>query len=147
MSRMLFSCSRRSPSVRGPRKPLRREARQCLFAAKGWRKSSARKLQEYAEEYRHLGIAAPRWFRAWRRFAYWLVDCKTEKPSEDVRLSFGYPVTGIDCNELTHRTSRLIFLRKGGYYLKDRRLAGRGRAARISRGSGGRCVATARMHD
>ena len=30
------------------------------IAAKGWRKSSARKLQEYAEEYKHLGIAAPR---------------------------------------------------------------------------------------
>lgn len=84
------------------------------IAAKGWRKTPARKLQEYAEEYKRLGIAAPRWFRAWRRFAGWLVDIKTEKPSEDVRLSFGYSVTGVDCDELKHRTSRLIFLRKGG---------------------------------
>ena len=49
--------------------------------AKGWKKSASRRLREYAAQY--LGevvdeagerewLSAPRWFRAWRRFARWI---------------------------------------------------------------------------
>ncbi len=94
-----------------------------MMAAKGWQKSPSRKLQEYAAQY--LGerfdeqgngewLAAPRWFKVWHNFAKWLDSTKTMKPYEDVRLSFGYPVTGEDCGALKHRTGRVILLKKNG---------------------------------
>ena len=96
-----------------------------MMAAKGWKKSAARKLQEYAAQY--LGerfdetgkgewMAVPRWFRAWHGFSRWLVSAKMEKPYKDVRLSFGYAITGMDCGDENHRTSRVIFLKKGGRF-------------------------------
>ena len=94
-----------------------------MMAAKGWDKTASRKLKEYAAQY--LGERfdpdgnsewppVPRWFRAWYNFAKWLENAKTAKPYRDVRLSFGYAVTGSNCDELSHRTSRLVFLKKGG---------------------------------
>jgi tetrahydromethanopterin S-methyltransferase subunit F len=94
-----------------------------MMRAKGWKKTPSRKLKEFAAQY--LGekfdengkgewSAVPRWFRAWRSFAKWLTDCKTAKPYTDVRLSFGSPMTGVNCSTKRHRTSRVIFLRKNG---------------------------------
>lgn len=94
-----------------------------MMRAKGWKKTPSRKLKEFAAQY--LGekfdengkgewAAVPRWFRAWRNFATWLADSKTAKPYTDVRLSFGSPMTGVDCSAKRHRTSRVIFLRKNG---------------------------------
>ena len=94
-----------------------------MMRAKGWKKTPSRKLKEFAAQY--LGekfdengkgewAAVPRWFRAWRSFATWLADSKTAKPYTDVRLSFGSPMTGVDCSAKRHRTSRVIFLRKNG---------------------------------
>ena len=94
-----------------------------MMAAKGWKKTSSRKINEYAAQY--LGervdengksewLAVPRWFRAWHRFSRWLENSKTAEPYRDVRLSFGAPSTGRDCGDLRHRTSRVIFLKKNG---------------------------------
>ena len=94
-----------------------------MMRAKGWKKTPSHKLKEFAAQY--LGekfdengkgewTAVPRWFRAWRGFAKWLEYLKTAKPYTDVRLSFGSPMTGIDCAAKRHRTSRVIFLRKNG---------------------------------
>lgn len=94
-----------------------------MMRAKGWKKTPSRKLKEFAAQY--LGekfdengkgewAAVPRWFRAWRSFAKWLTDYKTAKPYTDVRLSFGSPMTGVNCSTKRHRTSRVIFLRKNG---------------------------------
>ena len=77
-----------------------------MMAAKGWKKTAARKLKEFAAQY--LGerfdetgkgewMAVPRWFRAWNGFAQWLSHTKTAEPYRDVRLSFGQPITGSDC--------------------------------------------------
>jgi len=94
-----------------------------MIRAKGWKRSSAQKLKEYAAQY--LGErfddngkgewpTVPRWFRAWYGFAQWLVYAKTATPYTDVRLSFGYAVTGDDCGDAHHRTSRVIILKKNG---------------------------------
>ena len=94
-----------------------------MMAAKGWKKSPAQKMKEYAAQY--LGERfdetgkgewppVPRWFRAWYGFARWLVNTKTATPQSDVRLSFGYSITGIGCGDDTHRSSRVIFLKKNG---------------------------------
>lgn len=85
-----------------------------MMRAKGWKKTPSRKLKEFAAQY--LGekfdengegewAAVPRWFRAWRNFATWLADSKTAKPYTDVRLSFGSPMTGVDCSAKRHRIS------------------------------------------
>lgn len=94
-----------------------------MMAAKGWEKSASRKLKEYEAQY--LGktydengkgewTPVPRWFRAWHNFGKWLECVRTAKPYEDVRLSFGYPITGLNCTAGKHRSGRLIFLRRNG---------------------------------
>lgn len=94
-----------------------------MMRAKGWNKSPAQKMKEYAAQY--LGERfdengkgewppVPRWFRAWYGFSMWLDDAKTAKPDVDVRLSFGTPVTGTCCAGEKHRTSRVVFLKKNG---------------------------------
>ena len=94
-----------------------------MMQAKGWKKSSAQKLKEYAAQYlgerfdetgRGEWPSVPRWFWAWHNFSRWLVYAKTAKPQGDVRLSFGYSITGSDCGDANHRTSRVIFLKKNG---------------------------------
>ena len=94
-----------------------------MIRAKGWNKSPAQKMKEYAAQY--LGERfdengkgewppVPRWFRAWHGFSRWLAHAKTAKPDTDVRLSFGTPVTGAYCAGEKHRTSRVVFLKKNG---------------------------------
>ncbi len=94
-----------------------------MIRAKGWNKSPAKKMKEYAAQY--LGERfdengkgewppVPRWFRAWHGFSKWLDNAKTAKPDADVRLSFGTPVTGAYCAGEKHRTSRVVFLKKNG---------------------------------
>lgn len=89
--------------------------------AKGWRKSAFRRLEEYAAQY--LGevvdektgesewLTAPRWFRAWRRFARWIDDAETAPRPDFVRMSFGFPTVGFNCNERNLRTGRVFFLK------------------------------------
>ena len=94
-----------------------------MLAKKGWNKSVAQKMREYAAQY--LGerfdeagngewVAVPRWFSAWHNFVRWLIYDKTAKPYSDVRLSFGYAITGSSCCDSTHRTGRVILLRRNG---------------------------------
>ena len=82
-----------------------------MLAKKGRKKSSSRKLAEFAAQFAQE--IPPPWFVVWRRFAKWL-DTIDGKLSRDVRLSFGYSSTGEDCCEEKHRQGRVIFLRKNG---------------------------------
>ena len=88
--------------------------------AKGWKKSASRRLREYAAQY--LGevvdeagerewLSAPRWFRAWRHFARWIDGTQTAPRPDYVRMSFGFPTAGLNCNERNLRTGRTFFLR------------------------------------
>ena len=86
-----------------------------MMAAKGWRKSSARKLAEYAAQYRGLGASAPAWFLAWSRFAGWLQNIQLqEKRDPRVRISFGYAAYGSNCFEERVRGGHAFLLRIGG---------------------------------
>ena len=88
--------------------------------AKGWKKSASRRLREYAAQY--LGevvdeagerewLSAPRWFRAWRRFARWIDGIQTAPRPDYVRMSFGFATAGLNCNERNLRAGRTFFLR------------------------------------
>ena len=88
--------------------------------AKGWKKSASRRLREYAAQY--LGevvdeagerewLTAPRWFRAWRRFARWIDGVQTAPRPDYVRMSFGFAAAGLNCNERNLRGGRTFFLR------------------------------------
>ena len=88
--------------------------------AKGWKKSASRRLREYAAQY--LGevvyesgerewLVAPRWFRAWSRFARWIDGVQTAPRPDYVRMSFGFATAGLNCNERNLRTGRTFFLR------------------------------------
>ena len=88
--------------------------------AKGWKKSASRRLREYAAQY--LGevvdeagerewLSAPRWFRAWSRFARWIDGIQTAPRPDYVRMSFGFATAGLNCNERNLRTGRAFFLR------------------------------------
>ena len=73
---------------------------RAAIAAKGWKKSPARKMSEYAAQYRGQGFSAPSWFRAWRRFPQWMTDLNQRTEREPhVRLSFGFANYGNGCTE------------------------------------------------
>ena len=104
-----------------------------MMRAKGWNKTPAQKLREYAAQYLGERVdetgkgewpPVPRWYGAWHRFAMWLEYCKTAKPPTDVRLSFGSPLTGDFCAGKRHRSSRVVFLKNNernfvGVMMKD----------------------------
>ena len=86
-----------------------------MVGAKGWSKTPSRKLDEYAAQYSGLGAAAPAWFRAWRRFAHWIQDLKTQDRREDrARVSFGYANYGMDCFEERIQKAHAFLLRIEG---------------------------------
>jgi len=77
------------------------------------RKTEARKLAEYEEEFRQEGKLPPKWLVLWRRFGSRLkYQYEFSDRPEDVQMFFGHPSVGIGCQEPHHHSSRVLFLRK-----------------------------------